>query len=230
MKALFNLKSAINQSTFGALVAILALLPAMNPHLALANQTSKNKTALVFNIQDPSVLFKDSTDENQKLLTIEEITSNDPLTIRLKDYLEDHNSPLSAYSSEITKQPQWQRALAISWVESNFGRRCADNNCSGIGVEPGHPAWRKYKTKLDWFVDMCKLLEKPIYKEKYTTFEKMRGIYVYPGSDAWVNGSKKKYAELMALTSLAQEERTLAAYMATQNSNLTTFPQLAIAK
>jgi hypothetical protein len=54
---------------------------------------------------------------------------------------------------------------------------------------------------------MCKLMEKPIYKDKYTTFRKMKGIYVYPGSEGWVKGAEKKYGELMALTKEATEEK-----------------------
>jgi hypothetical protein len=231
MKALLTfLKSIFNQSSLASMVAMLVLAPGVYPHLALANQTSQEKTAIVFKIPDTSVLKKITTDENKTSLTFAEITESDPLTIRLKEYLEKHNSPLAQYAGEMTKLPQWQRALAISWVESNFGRFCADNNCSGIGVAPGHPAWRKYQTKLDWFKDMTKLMETPRYKEKYTTFEKMRGVYVYPGSDAWVFGAKTKYAQLMALTSLAQEERAALAQKATDNSNLQTFPQLALAK
>lgn len=232
MKALFNLKSVISNGSISSIIGVLAMMPVVTPQLTVAGQTSKEKTALVFEIKDPSVLFAapNTTDENQKFLTFEEITESDPLTIRLTTYLKAHNSPLAEYSSEIIKQPQWQRALAISWVESNFGRRCADNNCSGIGVAPGHPAWRKYKTKLDWFKDMAQLMEKPIYKEKYTTFEKMRGIYVYPGSDAWVNGSKKKYAELMAMTSEAESARIALANSHLEANSLHTFPQLATAK
>ena len=107
----------------------------------------------------------------------------------------------------MVKLPQWQRALAVSYVESHMGLYCFDNNCSGIGVKPGHPSWRKYPTKLEWFKDLSKLLEKPIYKEKYTTFAKMKGVYVQPGSANWVNGAQKKYNELIALTNEAEQER-----------------------
>lgn len=231
MKTLFTLKSVFNQSVLNSLVSMLVLVPAVYPHaVVLASQTSQDKTALIFEIKDPSVLFKNnSSDENQKSLSFDEIVSNDPLTIRLHDYLVAHKSPLAPYASEMVKQPQWQRALAISWVESNFGRHCADNNCSGIGVAPGHPSWRKYSTKLEWFKDMAKLMETPRYKNKYTTFEKMLGVYVVPGSPAWLNGSKQKYGELMSLTSQALDDSVTLANKSTQIANLQTFPQLALA-
>lgn len=231
MKALFTLKSAINQSTIFGFSALIALIPAIYPEVALGHtqQTSGRTDALVFEIKDLSKLTADNSDQNQNLLTVEQLKNSDPLTIRLKAYLEKHKSPLAEYAAEIPHNPQWQRALAVSWVESNFGRFCADNNCSGIGVAPGHKSWRKYTTKLDWFKDMSKLMETPRYKEKFTTFEKMRGVYVQPGSDAWVFGAKKKYAELMALTTEAEKEKIALSLEATENP-VSTFPQLAFAK
>ncbi len=209
MKALFNLEPALEKS-FVTMALLCLVLIAYPQHLLMAAnvQEKGSNQALVFEIKDPSLI---ASITNPSSLTYDQIVENDPLVPKLQDYLVKYNSPLAPYAAEIIKQPQWQRALAISWVESNFGQHCYDNNCSGIGVEPGHPSWRKYATKLDWFKDMSQLLEKPIYKERYTTFEKMRGIYVYPGSSSWVYGAKTKYAELMALEKEANEERQLAA-------------------
>jgi len=207
MKALFTLKSAkeIGLISFIFLITLPLIYPEVPlAQIALASdaQTGENQP-LVFQIKDPTLIQK----LQNSSLSYQAVVDNDPLVMKLKVYLEEHNSPLAEYADQMILQPQWQRALAISWVESNFGIHCANNNCSGIGVAPGHPAWRKYETKLDWFKDMCQLLEKPIYKEKYTTFEKMKGIYVYPGSNSWVYGAKTKYAELMALTKEAEEEK-----------------------
>ena len=233
MKALLALKSAINQASVFGLMGLVALIPAMYPKLVIgvSLQTNGIKPALVFEIKDPSKLFADAdySVEKQNYLTFKQITSSDPLTIRLEKYLEEHNSPLAEYASEMIQQPQWQRALAISWVESNFCLHHQDNNCSGIGVAPGHPSWRKYPTHLEWFKDMAKLMERPLYKDKLTTFEKMRGVYVYPGSNSWVYGAKTKYAQLMALTAEAENERIALANIS-QISNIQTFPQLALAK
>ena len=224
MKALLTLKSAKDFSSLLGIAALIVLAPAVYPEFVLAAQlqTSGKNQAIVFEINDSSKLFA----QNQKGITIESLKSNDPLILKLEDYLEKYNSPLAPFASEIIQQPQWQRALAISWVESNFGIHCYDNNCSGIGVQPGHPSWRKYPTKLEWFKDMSQLLEKPIYKEKYTTFEKMKGVYVQPGSRAWVNGSKQKYAQLMALTAEAENEKIAMSQL--PEEGIQTFPELAI--
>lgn len=183
------------------LASLFSLMTWVLPHSFVAQAAEQDK-AQIFEIQN---FNSEKNSLNHNL-----ILENDPLVKNLQEYLTKYSSPLSEYSKEMVLQPQWKRALAISWVESNFGRKCADNNCSGIGVEPGHPSWRKYKTKLDWFKDMCKLMETPRYKEKYTTFEKMRGIYVYPGSNSWVFGAKQKFAELSALEKHSEEQKQFA--------------------
>lgn len=216
MKALSTLRSAIDQSSYIGIIALVSLFPVILPHMALAAelQTSGQPTALVFEIKvsDPSILDQTPKPKNiPNSLSIQTISDNDPLVIKLKQYLAENDSPLGEYADKIVLQPQWQRALAVSYVESHMGRDCFNNNCSGIGVKPGHSSWRKYPTKLDWFIDLNNLLEKPIYKDKYNTFKKMKGVYVQPGSAAWVNGAEKKYGELMALTAEADaESRQLA--------------------
>lgn len=203
MKALLTLKSAIDRSAVVSAALLVSLVSVVYPEISVASGLqASGQQALVFEIKDPKSIL-----ENKATLTFDEIVLNDPVVAKLEAYLKKHNSPLAEYAADIVQQPQWQRALAISWVESNFGRRCADNNCSGIGVAPGHPSWRRYPTKLDWFKDMAQLLERPIYKERFTTFKQMRGVYVQPGSDAWVYGATKKYNELMALEKEATEER-----------------------
>lgn len=231
MKALLNLKSAINQSTVFGIIALVSLLPVLVPASAFAADQTSSQQAQIFKIQNSTKINSAEetpaivtvTQPSQNSLSIEEVQSNDTLSIKLKQYLEKHNSPLAEYSAEIVKQPQWERALAISWVESNFGRRCADNNCSGIGVEPGHRLWRKYPTKLDWFKDMSALMEKPIYKEKYKTFRQMKGVYVSPGTENWVRGAEVKYAALTNLKLEAEAEQREMAQINKGNEELHTF-------
>jgi hypothetical protein len=226
MKTLLTLKSAINQSSALALGALIILMPVIYPHVgqAASLQTEGEKKFIVFEIKNSNI---EELNQNITSLSYDSVVESDPLVKKLTAYLEKYGSPLSVYSSEIVKQPNWEKALAISFVESNLGKRCADNNCSGIGVAPGHPLWRKYATKLDWFKDMCKLLDKPMYTEKFNTFRKMKGIYVYPGSENWVRGAEKIYAEIMILQKEADEARILASnnYLFASTA---TFPELAI--
>ncbi len=218
MKTQFTPRSAIEKSII--LGTLISLVFWVYPEaLVLAHsgeQSMEQKQALVFEIKNPI--------SNTNSINIDQIVESDPLVLNLQTYLENLNSPLSVYAKDIVQQPQWQRALAISWVESNMGIHCYDNNCSGIGVEPGHPSWRKYSTKLDWFKDMTQLLEKPIYKEKFTTFKQMRGVYVQPGSANWVYGAQKKYDELTALTEKSEADRQLANSQAPMELALASFP------
>lgn len=228
MKALSTLKSAINQGSHIGIIALVSLLPVILPFKALAAELqTSGQPAQIFEIKvSDSTLLDQSPKQNttENSLSIQTITENDPLVVKLKQFLADNNSPLGDYAAEIVQQPQWQRALAISYVESHMGRDCFNNNCSGMGGAPGTSTWRKYSTKLDWFIDLTNLLEKPVYKEKYTTFQKMKGVYVQPGSMAWVNGATKKYNDLMALTSEAEaESRSLAQSHNTELAALPTF-------
>jgi hypothetical protein len=207
MKAPRTSGSAIDRvMSLVALIAVVVFWVIPETTLASSSGHQTQATpALVFEVD--SKAKTELVIKNQTLLTYDQIVESDPLVIKVRSFLESKSSPLAQYAEEIVKQPQWQRALAISFVESNFGKRCADNNCSGIGVRPGHPSWRKYPTKLHWFKDMAQLLEKPIYKEKYTTCAKMKGVYVVPGSSKWVNGCEKVSNELLAITDQAQNER-----------------------
>ncbi len=101
----------------------------------------------------------------------------------LKIYLKSKKSPLVEYAETIAKLKHWKLVLAISNSESSLGKKCADNNCSGIGVEPGHTLWRKYKDKGEWAKDLDRLIEK---RYKDWTLEEMNGVYNYPGSSNWV--------------------------------------------
>ena len=202
MKAPFSLDSAVEKA-----IIMLAFLPVVSmvyPETAAAAFAAQDtkQTALVFQVN--SKAKTEIVEQPLTTLSYDELVHNQVLVPKVREYLESKGSPLAIYAEEIVQQPQWQRALAISFVESNFGKYCHSNNCSGIGVSPSHPSWRRYETKLDWFKDMSALLEKPIYKERYTTCNTMKGVYVVPGSARWVNGCNKVSEELLAITREAE--------------------------
>jgi hypothetical protein len=236
MKANLTLKSAINRSTVFGITALISLLPLFTAHIVFAADQTFGQQAQIFEIQNS---LKTKSVENQakatvtqveqNSLSIEELESTDPLTVKLKAYFEKYNSPYAEYAAEIPKIPLWQKSIAISWVESNYCIKAMNKNCSSIGVAPGHKLWRKYNTELDWLKDMSRLMHKPLYSEKYNTFEKMRGVYVVPGSNAWVNGATQKYEELMKITAEAEAEQRQIAQINNDNEKLHTFSDLAYA-
>lgn len=204
------------------LAALISLTVWVHPQalvLASANETLE-QNQLVFEVKN---LNSNSQSYTEGLQLIE-VAENDPLVNNLRIYLQKHNSPLAPYAPEIIKQAYWQKALAISWVESNFGKFCFDNNCSGIGVKPGHPSWRKYENKFEWFEDLNAVLAKPIYSEKFTTCRKMKGVYVQPGTENWVKGCEKKYNELIKLTAESENQRQMIAQKQATKLALETFP------
>ncbi len=211
MKAPQVLFSALEKAVI--IIAFLPVVSMIYPETAAAAYNTAqrpNDKALVFLVNSKQ---KTETAEPQTFLKYDDLVQNQNrvLADKVKEYLHSKGSPLEIYAAEIIQQPQWQRALAISYVESNFGKFCHSNNCSGIGGGPSSPTWRKYATKLDWFKDMTQLLEKPIYKERYNTCAKMRGVYVVPGSQRWVDGCNKVSNELLAITAQAEAEKASAA-------------------
>lgn len=117
-------------------------------------------------------------------------------TAQLKTYLESKGSPLALFAETIAGLKHWRLVLAISNSESSLGRRCANNNCSGIGVMPGHPLWRTYETKADWAKDLDRLIEK---RYKNWSLEKMNGVYNQPGSENWIYAARQILSDLQSI-------------------------------
>lgn len=112
---------------------------------------------------------------------------------KLKKYLEEKHSPFVSIVDTIAELKHWKLVLAISNSESTLGKRCYTNNCSGIGVEPGHPLWREYETKADWAKDLDRLIEK---RYKDWKLEEMNGVYNKPGSANWIYAATQIIEEL----------------------------------
>jgi hypothetical protein len=151
------------------------------------------------------------------------LASQDPLVQKLKQYLQDKNSPLADSADKIVTYDNWERALGISLVESNMcrftpkysskGKIMESYNCSGIGGDN----FKRYDSYMDWFSDMDSLLSQPNYANR--PIEKFIGYYVQPGSRSWLYGVKKTEAELVEMENQAKQERLA----------LTSNPQLAFA-
>ncbi len=115
---------------------------------------------------------------------------------KLHAYLESKKTPFAEFADIIAEQKHWKLILAISFAESTFGRNCVDNNCSNIGVKPGHPYWHKYATLGEWVKDFNRLIEK-----RYSdwTLEQMNGVYVQPKNPNWLAATRQVLEELQEL-------------------------------
>jgi hypothetical protein len=147
-----------------------------------------------------------SSDENLFVMSIDQLENvferkriqmtellYDQRAEKIKEYLKIKKAPYAEYAGTIARQPHWQLILAISFAESSWGKNCVDNNCSNIGVEPGHALWREYKSYGEWIVDFNRLLER---RYKDWTLKEMCGVYVKPCNKNWLLATTQVLGEL----------------------------------
>jgi hypothetical protein len=120
----------------------------------------------------------------------------DQLAIRkdkLRAYLTAKKSPFvndEATLDAFVQSRNMKMMVAISFVESTFGKNCYYFNCSGIGGTP--PKLRKYNSYAEWIKDFDDLLER---RYKDIPPEDFIGLYVQPGSPNWIYGVKQVLRE-----------------------------------
>ncbi len=106
---------------------------------------------------------------------------------QIKEYLLGKQSPFARDDDALAALAQSKNMkliLAISFVESNFGKHCFYYNCSGIGG----PNLRRYESYAEWVTDFDNLLEN---RYKGLPPEKFLGLYVQPGSPNWLYGVRQ---------------------------------------
>ncbi len=111
------------------------------------------------------------------------------LKVQLKEYLITKKSPFAQDDATLTALAQaknMKMIIAISFVESNFGKHCYYYNCSGIGGSA--PNLRRYGSYAEWVVDFDSLLER---RYKDLPVEKFIGLYVQPGGPNWLRGVRQ---------------------------------------
>lgn len=158
---------------------------------ALAQQGIKTYSQQVIDVASPIFgnLIKDHRDEE---IDWEQVNLAERKT-KLKAYLASKNSPFAedeAALDAFVNSKNMKLMVAISFVESTFGKHCYYFNCSGIGGTP--PTLRKYNSYAEWIVDFDDLLER---RYKDLPPEKFLGLYVQPGSPNWLYGVKQVIAE-----------------------------------
>jgi hypothetical protein len=133
-------------------------------------------------------LVKDNRDDRD--LQAEQIKDRKE---KLKKYLAGKNSPFADDETALdafVNSKNMKLMVAISFVESTFGKHCYYYNCSGIGGTP--PNLRKYDSYAEWIRDFDTLLEN---RYKDLPPEKFIGLYVQPGSPNWLYGVKQVLRE-----------------------------------
>jgi|GEM_PF-965365 len=240
MKALFTPKSAKEIALI--VITVILATPWIYPEVVLASSLQTNgQNAQVFEIKitNPNLIQPQNPKNNQTTsITMEEVIKNDPLVSKLQDYLETKKSPLAPFAADLITYPKWERALAISLVESHMCRFTPkvktkagwieSYNCSGIGGSN----YRMYNGYMGWFADMNNLLTKPNYINR--PIEKFINYYVQPGSMNWLNGVRKVEAQLGVIRqeanferlSLSDTEADTQVHTGSYTTALATFPEL----
>ena len=160
----------------------------------LAEQGIKTFTQYVVDITSPvfSALALNSRDDGE--FSDKEIALRKEM---LKNYLENKNSPFATDDEALqafAESKNMKLMVAISFVESTFGKNCYFYNCSGIGGTP--PNLRRYNSYAEWIADFDALLEES-YKDLAP--EQFIGLYVQPGSANWLFGVKQVLQEMEEL-------------------------------
>lgn len=156
----------------------------------LAQQGLKTYSQQIIDIASP--IFLSLINDNREEVDPEA----EAFTLRkekLKAYFTGKNSPFAEDEATIeafAKSKNMKLMVAISFVESTFGKHCYYYNCSGIGGTP--PNLRKYSSYAEWIADFDDLLER---RYKNLPPEKFMGLYVQPGSANWLYGVKQVIRE-----------------------------------
>lgn len=157
----------------------------------LAEQGIRVFSQQVIDIASPvfASLIKDNRNNEAELAAAEKAARKD----KLRAYLASKNSPFAKDESALdafVESRNMKLMVAISFVESTFGKNCYYYNCSGIGGTP--PRLRKYNNYAEWIRDFDDLLER---RYKDLPPEEFIGLYVQPGSPNWLYGVKQVLAE-----------------------------------
>ena len=179
----------------GALFVLRLSEPIANSQLYTTAATTTEEGIRVFSqqvIDITSPIFATFISENRQEVDLEaeQLATQKR---KLKKYLQDKKSPFAeddAALDAFVNSKNMKMMVAISFVESTFGKHCYYYNCSGIGGTP--PSLRKYKSYADWIQDFDSLLER---RYKNIPPEKFIGLYVQPGSPNWINGVKQVLRE-----------------------------------
>lgn len=167
-----------------------AIVDSAAKQTALAEEGIKVFSQQVIDVASPvfAQFVKDNRDD-EELAAAELQTRKE----KLRAYLASKNSPFAEDPEAIeafATSRNMKMMVAISFVESTFGKNCYYYNCSGIGGTP--PKLRKYNSYAEWIADFDDLLER---RYKDIPPEEFIGLYVQPGSPNWIYGVKQVLRE-----------------------------------
>ncbi len=187
-------------------ITLISLISIVIPHQTEVQAKVAQTGPLTFNIGDYEDHFNILTAKAKKNYTHEEVVRQlrrqMGLEEKVRQYLIDHNSPLSQYTNILIQQSNWKKIVALSNAESTMCRRYRTDsaNCWGVG---GTDLWDMGNNLGEGVVQMNRFLNNyPLrLKTKYAamSFENMNGLYKQPARDHWLNNNQVVYQELTEL-------------------------------
>lgn len=195
MTAYFRFSWSSKERIITSVIVLFSLFTWHMPVTRAANAEIGEQKSLVFEINPDQLRLaseNQNTEQRQNDLKLKKVHRKVEL---VREYLENKNAPLADYTEIILAQEDWKLILAISNAESNMGKRCYYNNCSGIygRFDMGYAGLKKYETKAHWIVDLQNLLDR---RYEGWTLDKMNGVYVYPRSQSWYAATSTVYNAL----------------------------------
>ncbi|MBI4363491.1 MAG: hypothetical protein HY545_01430 [Candidatus Doudnabacteria bacterium] len=203
LKASFDKLSSVQK--LGLLTILISLITLIVPHGVFA-ATKKEPSLLVFQIGDYKEFL--TTAERQAQLDYQtkqleaSLRKKLLLSEKIKNYLNQYNSPLASYSSQLLELKNWKKIVALANAESSFCRRYPTSkaNCWGVG---GANLWDLGDNLSEGIKTMDKFLNN--YPKNSPTkysqmgFERMNGLYKQPAADHWVENTQSVYDYLTML-------------------------------
>lgn len=149
--------------------------------------------ALIIQLKAAPASADFSVAESSAQLKVEQnLDLNDQRIIILKNYLKNHQSPLSDYSELIVKVSDnysldWRLIPAISGVESTFGKNIPSNSYNAYGWNNGKYQFQSWEESIE---TVAKTLKEKYIDRGAVSLNRIAGIYA-PGNGTW--SGKVKY-------------------------------------
>jgi hypothetical protein len=124
------------------------------------------------------------------------------LGIKVKEYLNDQESPLARYTSTLIQLPNWKKIIALSNAESGLCKHypIQKSNCWGIG---GSNLWYMGSNLEEGILSMNRFLDtypnNLAVKYSQMSFKQMNGLYKQPPAQHWVVNNQTVYDDLTAI-------------------------------
>lgn len=204
MKASFNLSWTAIEKALN-IITLLSLFFWIHP-AAIAQASSLQSQgfnpALVFNIEPKPNSEEQTTQTPVTSLRVDEVIKNDPLTIKLQEYLGSKGSPFAPCASTLVQQSAWKKIVSLSNAESAFGKYTTPGSYNYWGVMAGNKLKKMGNDPCEAIVNMQSFLEN--YPKNSAVKYKDMPIDCGPGRKLCMNGFyKQPYAYHWTANNLA---------------------------